>query len=123
MENQTNITQIIIDTINTIFETLFSSIDNNLYNILDDITFIKSNIIYDKNFENIFGSSTSDGLLLIANSFLLGFLLYYSILLKPFYKYTLPFEKFLHFLLFPDYSPQNFSDQQDLLSLVHYFSY
>lgn len=79
MENQTNITQIIIDTINTIFETLFSSIDNNLYNILDDITFIKSNIIYDKNFENIFGSSTSDGLLLIANSFLLGFLLYYSI--------------------------------------------
>ena len=71
MENQTNITQIIIDTINTIFETLFSSIDNNLYNILDDITFIHSNIIYDKNFENIFGSSTSDGLLLIDNSFLL----------------------------------------------------
>ena len=40
MENSTDITQIIIDTINSIFETLFSSIDNNLYSILDDITFI-----------------------------------------------------------------------------------
>ena len=38
---QSNITQIIIDTINTILGNLFSSIDNNLYNLLDDITFIK----------------------------------------------------------------------------------
>ena len=44
MENN-NITQIIIDTINNIFETLFSSIDNNLYNVLDDITFISSDIL------------------------------------------------------------------------------
>ena len=33
---QSNITQIIIDTINTILGNLFSSIDNNLYNLLDD---------------------------------------------------------------------------------------
>lgn len=79
MESTTNITQIIIDTINTIFETLFSSIDNNLYSLLDDITFISSDILNDKNFENIFGTSTSNGLLLIANSILLAFILYYSI--------------------------------------------
>lgn len=78
MENSTDITQIIIDTINSIFETLFSSIDNNLYSVLDDITFINSDILQDKNFENLFGTSASNGILLIANSFLLAFILYYS---------------------------------------------
>ena len=76
---QSNITQIIIDTINTILENLFSSIDNNLYNLLDDITFINSSILQDKNFENMFGTSTSNGILLIANSLLLGIILYFSI--------------------------------------------
>lgn len=77
--NETNITQIIIDTINTILGNLLSSIDNNLYSVLDEITFINSNILKDKNFENIFGTSTSNGILLIANSLLLGILLYFSI--------------------------------------------
>lgn len=76
---QTNITQIIIDTINTILGNLFSSIDNNLYSLLDNITFINSNILNDKNFENIFGTSTSNGILLIANSLLLGIILYFAI--------------------------------------------
>lgn len=78
MENSTNITQLIIDTINSIFETLFSSIDNNLYSVLDDVTFINSDILQDKNFENLFGTSSSNGILLIANSFLLAFILYYA---------------------------------------------
>ncbi len=78
MENSNNITQLIIDTINHIFETLFSSIDNNLYSVLDDITFINSDILQDKNFENLFGTSSSNGILLIANSFLLAFILYYA---------------------------------------------
>ena len=78
MEDSLNITQTIIDTINTIFETLFSSIDNNLYSVLDNITFINSDILYDKNFEALFGTSSSNGILLIANSFLLAFILYYS---------------------------------------------
>ena len=78
MEDSLNITQTIIDTINTIFETLFSSIDNNLYSVLDNITFINSDILYDKNFETLFGTSSSNGILLIANSFLLAFILYYS---------------------------------------------
>ena len=45
MENTINVTDTIINTINTILQNLFSSIDNNLYNILDDITFIDSDII------------------------------------------------------------------------------
>ena len=79
MEQQNNVTQIIIETINTIFETLFSSIDNNLYDVLDKVTFIGPDILNDKNFENIFGTSTSNGILLIANSLLLAYILYFSI--------------------------------------------
>ena len=79
METTNTVTQTIIDTINTIFENLFSSIDNNLYSVLDNITFIGSDILNDKNFENIFGTSTSNGILLIANSLLLAYILYYSI--------------------------------------------
>ena len=78
MESTNNITQTIIDTINSIFETLFASIDNNLYSILDEITFINSDILNDQNFEKLFGTSTSNGILLIANSLLLGFILYYG---------------------------------------------
>lgn len=78
--NATNdITQTIIDTINQIFENLFSSIDNNLYSLLDDIAFINTDILNDKNFENIFGTSTSNGIILIANSLIFGFLLFYAI--------------------------------------------
>ena len=79
MENTADISQTIINTINTIFETLFSSIDNNLYSILDKITFIGPDILSDSNFEQIFGTSSSNGILLISNSLLLGFLLYYGL--------------------------------------------
>ena len=79
MENSTDITQAIIDTINSIFEKLFASIDNNLYSALDNITLINSDILNDKTFEKIFGTSTSNGILIIANSLLIGFILYYSI--------------------------------------------
>ena len=78
MESTNNITQTIIDTINSILETLFASIDNNLYSVLDQITFINSDILNDQNFEKLFGTSTSNGILLIANSLLLGFILYYG---------------------------------------------
>lgn len=79
MENYSNITTTIIETINTILQNLFSSIDNNLYAILDDITFISSDIINDSYFEKILGTSSSNGILLIANSLLFGFVLYYSL--------------------------------------------
>ena len=79
MENYSNVTSTILETINTILGNLFSSIDNNIYAILDDITFVSSDIIYDSYFEKILGTSTSNGILLISNSLLFGFLLYYSI--------------------------------------------
>ncbi len=79
MENSTDITTNIITTINTIFQNLFSSIDNSLYGILDDLIFINGDILEDKYFNKLFGTSTANGILLIANSLLIGFLLYYAV--------------------------------------------
>lgn len=76
---QSNINEIIINAINSIFENLLSSIDNSLYSVLDNLTFIDSNILRDKYFENIFGTSTTNGILLIANSLFLAIILYYSV--------------------------------------------
>ena len=75
---QTDITKIIMDTINTVLGNLMSSIDNSLYSLLDDITFISSDILNDKNFENLFGTSTSSGILLVSNSLLLGIIIYFA---------------------------------------------
>ena len=60
-----NITDIISNTINTIFSNLFSSIDNSLYGILDDITFINTSIFNDSYFGKIIGTSANNGILLL----------------------------------------------------------
>lgn len=88
-ETTNNVAETIINTINTIFEKLFASIDNNLYGVLDDITFIKPDILKDNNFEKIFGTSTTNGILIIANSLLIGIILYYGLkLLLSNFTYT-----------------------------------
>lgn len=79
MENTSEITTNIINTINTIFENLFSSIDNNLYEVLDNLVFVDKDILSAKYFNNIFGLSSNSGILLVANSLLIGLLIYYSI--------------------------------------------
>lgn len=80
MDNSSiDINSIITDTINSLFSDLFSSIDNSIYYILDDITFIDTSIISDKVFKNILGLSSSEGILIVANSLIFGLLLYYAI--------------------------------------------
>lgn len=69
--------QIIIETLNNLFSTLFSSIDNSIYSLLDKITFIDENILSDKLFKNALDSFS--GLTAIANSLLVGFVLYYCV--------------------------------------------
>ena len=76
--DSSNITSNVINTINTIFGNLFASIDSNLYKILDTIVFINKDILKDNRFEKIFGTSTSSGILLIANSLVVGLIIYYS---------------------------------------------
>ena len=69
----------IIETINSLFGNLFSSIDTTIYSALDNITFIDTEILNSYYFEKIFGTSTSNGFLLIANALLIGFVFYYGI--------------------------------------------
>ena len=78
METNSNMSQVVIETINTIFSDLFKSIDTNLFKILDNLTFINSDILNDKYFGRIIGTSANNGILLIANSLLIGYILYYS---------------------------------------------
>ena len=96
--SQINVTEVIIKTINSLFDNLFSSIDNNLYNILDDITFINSNILKDNLFLNIFGTNSQNGILLIANSLIVGIVLYYLFKLLYSHFLSIEIEKPIQFL-------------------------
>ena len=98
MEDPSSLTNTIIQTINSIFQTLFSSIDNSVYQILDDITFVNSSVLTDSIFEKLFGTNSSNGLLLVANSLLFGFALYYSIRLLYSYYMNLQIERPYQFI-------------------------
>ena len=65
--------------INNIFSSLSSSIDTRLYSLLDDLVFINTDIFSDHTIYNIFGSNNSDGIIIICNSLVSGFLIYYAI--------------------------------------------
>ena len=72
-----NISQVIIDTINNLLNTLFSSVDNSVYETLDDLAFINVTIFDTSFFHNIFGDGNSNGLIIIANSLLFAVCIYY----------------------------------------------
>ena len=76
--DSSQISSIISSTINEMFYKIFSSIDNSIYSVLDDFTFISTDILSDKYFSKIFGSSSTSGILLIANALVFGYLLYYA---------------------------------------------
>ena len=78
-------TKIITTVINDLLNLFFTSFDNSIYSILDDITFIDSSIMTNNNLLKLFGSSSNNGIILIALSILIGFILYYSV--KLFYSY------------------------------------
>ena len=78
-EEVVNVTEIIFNTINTLFSNLFSSIDNSLYSLLDDLTFINDDFLKNSFLENILGNSSQNGIILIANSVIIGFMIYYAI--------------------------------------------
>lgn len=78
MENsEVNIVESITQTINNLFSNLFSSVDNSMYSVLDDLLFIDADILKNSNLDNFLGSSNSNNLIIVCNSLLLGFALYY----------------------------------------------
>ena len=72
--DSTSIINVITQTINTLFKNLFSSIDNNIYATLDDITFIGN----DNFIAKVLGTSTTTGIIIIANALLIGLAIYYA---------------------------------------------
>ena len=79
MEEKINLTDIFFNTLNELFPKLFSSIDNSIYSLLDIITFITPDLLNNNSINKILGTSSSNGILLICNSLVFGFILYYSI--------------------------------------------
>ncbi len=78
METETiNLTTLICDSLNHIFFKIFSSIDSTIYSNLDNILFLHTDIIHDNKFEQLFGTNIANGFLLLANSFILGILIFY----------------------------------------------
>lgn len=73
--SQIDYSQIIIETLNKLFSGLFSSIDNSIYSMLDHITFISENIFKDTLLKSILNPFS--GIIIIANSLLVGFVIYY----------------------------------------------
>lgn len=78
-EEKINLTQAILTSINELFSQMFSSIDNTIYGTLDTLTFINPDILKNNSFQNILGTSASEGILLICNSLVFGFIIYYAI--------------------------------------------
>ena len=76
---ENNISQNVFNSINDVLAKIFYSIDENIYNTLDDITFINLEIIENSKINKIIGNNSSEGILLICNALILGIVLYYSI--------------------------------------------
>lgn len=104
MEEPVNFTEIIFETINSLFSNLFSSIDNSLYPVLDDITFIDTDILTKSPLEQLLGSQTQNGILLICNACLIGVFLYFVlsnfISFYTFSNYQRPLSFFFKFIIF-----------------------
>lgn len=77
--DQTEIVNLIIQTINSIFGNLFSSIDNNIYSYLDKFIFVNTDIINNSFFSNILGANGKSGILYLTDALFLSIIIYYSI--------------------------------------------
>lgn len=73
-----NLTDAIYQSLNDIFSNLFSSIDNSIYSLLDNLCFIDTDILKNSAIKKLLGDNASEGFLLICNALVIGFILYYA---------------------------------------------
>ena len=76
---QSEIIDLIIETINTIFNNIFSSIDNNIYTNLDRVAFIDSSILSNSFFEKILGLNGKNGFIYLTDALLVGIAIFYCV--------------------------------------------
>lgn len=83
---------------------MFSSIDNNIYSLLDELTFIDTNILNNPTIDKLLNSNLANSLIAISNALLIGFAVYYCIkLLYSHFSYTQiekPYQFIFKFLIF-----------------------
>ena len=88
---------IISNSLTSIFTSIFSSLDNSFYYILDNLAFINTTILDNAMLTKILNTNKTSGILAICNSLILAFVLYYSI------RYL-----FSHFIYSKTESPKEF---------------
>ena len=76
---QSEVVSVIIQTINTIFSNLFSSIDSSMYDSLDYYVFIDDGILSNDIFKNLLGFNGKSGFLYLADAMLVGVALFYVV--------------------------------------------
>lgn len=77
-EEKLNLTDAIFQSLNDIFSKLFSSIDNSIYSLLDNLCFINTDILKNSAINKLLGNNMAEGLLLICNALVIGFILFYA---------------------------------------------
>lgn len=112
MENAITVTQQFINTLQIVLSNFFSSLDTNIYSILDDIIFINSDILNDSLINNLLGNSLSSSLLVLCNSLSLGFIIYYIISLI-----------LSHLFLFNVQAPHQFIFKLIIISIIINYTY
>lgn len=101
-----NFEDTIVNSLNSIFSKIFSSLDNSFYSILDNLSFIDTSILDNHVIKYLFGNNSS-GILAICNSFILAFILYYSL------RYL-----FSHLIYIKTESPKEFIFKSILFSII-----
>lgn len=77
--SSSDIVPIVLEVINTIFSNLFSAIDNTIFPLLDKLIFINNDIFSTgAKFNKLLGTSSSNGVLILANCLFTAFVLYYA---------------------------------------------
>lgn len=117
---------IIVETINTIFSNFFTSIDNSIYDSLDNIVFVDSSIINNAIFSKLLGSSGKSGFIYLCDAMLLGISLFYIV--RYYYLNIIdinvekPSKFFFKLLIFSIIINSSYFISQQLLELVNFFS-
>ncbi|MBR3280872.1 MAG: hypothetical protein IKI57_03370 [Clostridia bacterium] len=74
-----NVTEVVLDTINSLCNNLFSSINKSIFPELDKLIFLNSDLTESTYLERIIGTNFNTGLLVLAEFFLSAFVIYYAI--------------------------------------------
>lgn len=77
--SNSEVVSIVLEVINTIFSNIFNSIDKTIFPLLDKLVFINTDIFSTgTKFNKVLSTSSSNGVLILANCLFTAFVLYYA---------------------------------------------